>query len=130
MRLGVLLFVTFAFPPAADLRAQAAKLHPEQQRAVAEIEKAGGKVVIDAEGPDKPFTKVVLGGSSTDSVLVHLQALPNLQEVRFADFTTRLITDAGMEQFKALPRLRRLQLVGNISDAGIVPLKALAERVG
>src|SRR5262245_29617733 len=67
MRLGVLLLVAVAFPTPAELRPQPANPNPEQKRAVAGIEKAGGKVAIDAEEPANPSTKVVLGGSSTDS---------------------------------------------------------------
>src|SRR5262249_54363890 len=96
-------------------------------RAIAAIEKEGGKVIIDATDPDHPFTKVVLGGFSTDAVLVHLKALPNLQEVRPADFSVPQITDAGMENFKSLTKLRKLQLIGRISDAGIANLKGLTE---
>ena len=61
----------------------------------------------------------------TDTVLVHLKGLANLQNLCL---TGTLITDAGLVHLKGLTALKDLELIGTqITDAGLVHLKGLTK---
>jgi hypothetical protein len=63
----------------------AAEANPERAKAIAEIEKLGGKVVVDEKSPDKPVIGVALVGTEgnevTDAALDHLKGLTKLQSL-------------------------------------------------
>ena len=88
------LSLSFAFP------IQAAEPRTGQGKAVAKVNKLGGRVTIDEKDPDKPVIGI--------------------------DLTATLITDAGLDGLKALTRLQRLALGGTrVTDAGLERLKTL-----
>ena len=65
----------FAFVP----RCCAADPSPDQAKAIAQIEKLGGKVQIDEKSPGKLVLRVDLGGTKvTDAAQEHLKGLPQL----------------------------------------------------
>jgi hypothetical protein len=126
--------------------AQEPQAGPEQ--AIAEIQKAGGKVERDEKDPGKPVVvvnfattpaaddalanlkgfdklqKLTLNGTKiTDAGLEHLKGLTGLQKLYLVDTA---ITDAGLERLKGLTGLRILSLVGTqVTDAGLEHLKGL-----
>ena len=70
-----------------------AEANPDQAKAVAEIEKLGGKVTFDEKLPDKPVKAVDLtGGMISDAGLGYLEGFTQLQSL---DLTDNLISDAG-----------------------------------
>ena len=57
----------------------AAEPNAEQAKAIAEIEKLGGKVTVDEKSPGKPVISVdLVRTSATDADLKHLHALSRL----------------------------------------------------
>ncbi len=50
-------------------------LTAEKMAAIAEIEKLGGTIKVDANSPNKPVTAVYFVGPITDADLVHLKGL-------------------------------------------------------
>src|SRR3954452_20407511 len=91
----------------------------EQERAIAAIEKLGGKV-------KRFWTGGVHGvdlshASATDPELVLVRAMSS---VLFLDFTGTRVTDAGLVHLEGLKNLRKLKLWGTrITDAGLAHLK-------
>ena len=74
----------------------------------------------------KPQTDLDLADwSVTDTGLVHLKGLANLQRL---DLNETEITDAGLVHLKGLTKLKSLSLAKTlITDAGLVHLKGLAK---
>ncbi len=103
-----------------------AEPNTDQARAIAEIEKVGGRVIADEKSPGKPVTDVLLDDAKdADPVLASLKGLPQLQALELA---RSHVTDAGLENLRGMSRLRYLWLSGTqISDAGLEHLKALNE---
>jgi len=67
----------------------------EQAKAVAQIRKLGGKVVVDNESPDKPVIGVSLVlPMVTDVGLEHLQSLTQLQSL---NLTYAQVTDTQLQ---------------------------------
>ncbi len=99
-----------------------AKVNPEQTKAIAEIERLGGKVTIDKGSPDKSVIEVNLSNTHvTDAGLEHLKALTQLQELNL--FSTK-VTDAGLEHLKGLTQLTMLVLfTPKVTDAGVRTLR-------
>jgi hypothetical protein len=104
----------------------AADQDPDQARAIAEIEKLGGKVVIDEKSSGKPVFRVELCGTQvTDAALEHLKGLPQLKGLSLAG---PLVTDASLTYLKGLPQLTWLSLErARVTDAGLVHLKGLTK---
>jgi WD40 repeat protein len=111
----------------ADSSARDGKKESEQEKAIAEIKKLGGKVAIDEKSPDKPVVEVNLSyGPVTDAGLAYLKGLPQLQSLNLEECGK--ITDAGLANVKGLTRLKMLNLRRtNITDAGMVNLKGLTQ---
>ncbi len=122
----------------------------EQAKAIAEIEKLGGKVTVDKKSPDKPAIRVDLQGSEvTDAGLEHLKGLTELQtldlwrtkltgaglvhlrgltKLQLLEMSETKVTDAGLEHLKALTRLEALSLGSTkVTDAGLEHLKGLTQ---
>jgi hypothetical protein len=60
----------------------AAEPNTDQAKAIAAIEKLGGKVTVDEKSPGKPVSSVDLEGTQIiDADLVHLKALTQLQDL-------------------------------------------------
>jgi Leucine-rich repeat (LRR) protein len=114
----------------------------EQEAAVAEIEKLGGKVT-----DTRPVVNVDLTGTQeTDAGLEHVKGLTSLESLRLGrskvsdaglanlkeltnlqwlDLTDTQITNAGLEHLKGLTKLRSLNLQGTqITDEGLDHLNA------
>jgi len=102
---------------AVAVPARAAEPNPQAAKAVAEIEKLGGRVTIDENSPDKPVIGVDLEHTRvTDAGLEHLKGLSKLQTL---DLQGTSVTDAGLEHLRGLTKLRSLFLYGTkTSGAG------------
>jgi hypothetical protein len=98
----------------------------EQERAIARIEKLGGKVEVDDTSPGKPVIRVDLHGTkATDDDLKQLKALTQLQKLNLG-WTE--VGDAGLEQLKGLTKLQRLVFDNTkVTDAGVKHLKGLID---
>jgi hypothetical protein len=74
----------------------------DQEKAVSEIEKLGGKMEFNEKAQGRPVISVELSGTKvTDAGLEHLKGLTQLQQLHL-DGTK--ITDAGVKKLKqALP---------------------------
>src|SRR5262249_37025147 len=127
-----------------------AKGGPEQEKALADIEKLGGSVIrnwgpeedgvfVDLQGqekvtdgdlavlervPDLPAL-VLTGVPLTDAGLAHLQGSTRLQQLYLGSDG---ITDAGLAHLQGLTGLRKLKLETNqVTDAGLTHLKGLTQ---
>ena len=91
-----------------------------------EIEKLGGKVVVDEKSPAYPIILVDLHNTQvTDAGLRHLEGLSKLQKVSLNDTK---VTDAGLEHLKGLTSLETLDLANTrVTDAGLEHLKRLTK---
>ena len=98
----------------------------DQAKAVAEIEKLGGKITFDDKSPDKAVIGVALGGTKvTDAGLAHLKGLTQLQSLNLG-FTK--VTDTGLEHLRRLTKLQRLNLnYTKVTDAGLEYLNGLTK---
>jgi hypothetical protein len=145
-RCGVILAALICGIAPGRLLAQAGDA--EGEKAIAEIQKSGGKVDRDEASPGKPVIAVNLGVSQvndagleplkafpklkrltlnstkiTDAGLEHLKPLAGLEKLYIVDVP---ITDAGLERLKGLTNLRVLSLVGtNVTDAGLAHIRGL-----
>lgn len=126
---GVLLAFTLwgcsAKPHAQEQSKTATQL--EQSKAVAEIEKLGGKVVLDENSPDKAVIDVDLSLTKvTDAGLASLEGVK--LRLRSLDLGTTDITDGGLVYLKGLTTLRYLNLAGTkVTDAGLAHLTGLSK---
>lgn len=140
---GIFLAVTQPMLWAQDGKA-------EQERAIAEIKKLGGKVEVDTNSPDMPVVGVNLKHTKViDASLEHLKGLTklgilNLKETQVTDdgmvylkgltniealeLGRTKVTDKGLEHLKGFTRLQRLDLAGTeVTDRGLEHLKALSQ---
>jgi len=101
-----------------------ARLGP-QDRAIARIQRLGGKYELDEKAPERPLVKVDLSFSQvTDADVAHLKGLAALEELCLCGTE---ITDAGLEQLSGLTGLEVLDLwrCKDITDAGLVHLNGM-----
>lgn len=107
----------------------AKKVEPnaENKKAVAAIEKLGGKVTIDEKDPEAPIIRVDL--NSTQTTDADLELLQGLTRLQYLDLGKTKITDAGLAHLKGLTDLISLNLGFNekITDAGLEHLKGLTK---
>ena len=103
--------------------AQAADADP-----VATLETLGVEIKRNEQGEvvtvnfDTPLVAFVNREATTDTVLVHLKGLTNLQDLNLPS----QITDAGLVHLKGLTNLQDLNLMQTqITDAGLVHLKQM-----
>lgn len=103
---------------AAKVRAQ------DVDKAIAEIQKLGGKVDRDDKAEGKPVTVVNFGTTQVgDEALANLKGFAKLQKLTL---NGTKITDAGLEQLKGLEGLKKLYLVDTkVTDTGLAHLKEL-----
>jgi hypothetical protein len=101
-----------------------ANVNPEQAKALAEIEKLGGKVTFDEKSREKSVIGVNMSGTTvTDAGLEHFKGLSQLQELYLTDTK---VTGAGLEHLKGLTNLQRLDLMNTkVADAGLEHIKGL-----
>ena len=79
-----------------------------QDAALTAIKELGGTVRFDEKDSDKPVIEIDLADSkATDSSLVHLSGLTNLQKL---NLTETQVTDAGLVHLKGLTNLQTLTL--------------------
>jgi hypothetical protein len=97
----------------------------EQERAVAEIVKLGGKVKIDEKSPDKAVVEVdLLNAKDVDAGLGLLKSFARLQSLDLGPN----VTDAGLENIKYLTSLTYLSLINaKVTDAGMEHLRGLTQ---
>src|SRR5262249_899692 len=95
-----------------------------EEKAVAAIEKLGGRVNRDQTKPGHPVVVVNLEGSKvTDAALRQVGELRNLRELHL-DSTG--ITDAGLKELAPLGQLRELHLINTkVTDAALKHLGTL-----
>ncbi|MHB1037765.1 MAG: leucine-rich repeat domain-containing protein [Pirellulales bacterium] len=101
----------------------AAEPNTDQAKAFAEIEKVGGKLVVDEKSPDKRVLSVDVYGNVkiTDAWLACLKGLTQLQTLNLG---STKVTDAGLAHLKALTQLQTLNLgATKVTDAGLAHLK-------
>ncbi len=95
----------------------AAESNPGQAKAVAEIEKLGGKITIDEKSPNKAVIGVDFGHTQvSDAGLVHLEGLTRLQSLYLVgtvvnswgrDSVGTKVTDEGVTRLQqALPQCK------------------------
>jgi hypothetical protein len=108
----------------AEPKAFAQATDGEQDRAVAAIEKLGGKVERNRTSVGHPVVHVDLRMTgATDTDLAVLEPLRGLQSLYLS---SNAITDAGLAHLEGLTNLRRLDLDFNpITDAGLAHLEGL-----
>ena len=108
--------------PSAEESAAVAQV--EQSKAIAEIKKMGGTVVIDEKSPGKPVISVDLSSSQLrNDGLANVKGLTQLQVL---DLSWNEVTDEGLVNLKGLTKLKSLNLgVTRISDAGLANLTGL-----
>jgi hypothetical protein len=104
-----------------------ARADDAEDKAVAFVEKLGGKVTRDEKLPGKPVTGVNLGLSKvTDLGLKEVVALKNLHKL---DLFGTDVTDAGLKELAHLKSLTTVTLTETkVTDAGLkelAPLKSL-----
>jgi Leucine-rich repeat (LRR) protein len=95
-----------------------------EDRAVAAVEKLGGKVVRDPKQPGNPVISVnLLAKKVNDEALKDLAGLKQLLSL---DLRTTQVTDAGLKELRAFPKLRDLYLSSTkVTDAGLKELRAI-----
>jgi hypothetical protein len=117
---------------AAAARGYSADRKPEQAqpedeaKAIAEIEKLSGEVIVDEDDPDQPVIGVDLTHTGvTDAGLVHVKAFSHLRGLCLEGTK---VTDAGLADLKGLTQLQWLDLEGTkVTDAGLAHLKGLTQ---
>jgi hypothetical protein len=140
---GMLLVVTQSMLRAQDDKA-------EQDRAIAEIKKLGGKMEVDSKRPDRPVIAVNLKRTKVmDASLEYLRGLTRLEKLYLEetqvtdgglDYLKGLtniealelgrtkVTDKGLEHLKGFSRLQRLDLAGTeVTNKGLEHLKKLSQ---
>ena len=127
MRLDFAAMMAFVVIISSAARSWGAEDNPSpQNRAIAEIQKWGGKFEVDSKRPDGPVIKVFLRSTKINNAgLALLDALPQIQGL---DLEGSRITDAGLAHVKGLADLQRLSLINtDVTDAGLVHLAGLRE---
>ena len=105
---GLYKLFTFKKPP------------PDPTKAMAMIEKRGGRYIQDKNDPEQPVIEVILQGTDADNGdLELLRAFPKLQKLDLARCTK--INNPGLEWLVELKELRvlRLNFCSHVSDGGM-----------
>ncbi|MBI2680108.1 MAG: hypothetical protein HYX25_03760 [Candidatus Solibacter usitatus] len=117
-----------AFFPTLASFVQAAQAKPAASEAgtkgIAQIEKAGGRVLKIAQNDDHLEVNFKLEGASvTDAALAPLREVPNIVHLNLGKTS---VTDAGLPAIKSLTQLTELHLEETkITDKGLASLKDL-----
>ena len=99
----------------------AAEPKTDEAKAIAEIEKLGGTIILYKERPGTPALVMLEGCEVTDAWLEHLKGLTKLQSL---DLSYTPVTDAGLEHLKGLTKLRSLDLSDTqVAGAGVKRLQ-------
>ena len=108
-----MLFLALSLAP---VLCWAAEPNADQAKAIAEIEKLGGRVAVDGTAPGRPAVHLTLGGpKSNDAGLIHLNRLTGLRSL---DLRGTKVTDAGLINLTNLKNLESLCL-DNTQVAGL-----------
>ena len=104
----------------------AADSDADEAKAIAAVEKLGGKVLLDDESPNKPVIAIDLGKTKiADADLDLVKAFSQLETLNL-DHTE--IGDFGLERVKELTRLQVLGLwETKVTDAGLAHLEGLTK---
>jgi YHS domain-containing protein len=121
-KLALLLLVTLA----STALAAPVQFTPPQQESVNKISAKGGLVMQLANDSDVLVINLSLGGKQiTDAELEQLKALPKIAQLNLANTS---ITDAGLAHIVGLAELTHLHLEKTaVTDAGLPHLKNLAK---
>lgn len=97
-----------------------------EERAIAEVERLGGKVRKDGRLPGTPVTAVQLAeGRVTDAELQVVKSFPQLRNL---DLRRTQVTDKGLAHLERLTKLQELYLDSTrLTDAGLGRLEGLKE---
>jgi Leucine-rich repeat (LRR) protein len=122
-------FVTAAGLAILALAAPAmARADEAQDKALADIQKRGGKIDRDETVKEKDKPVIAVNFATTpaeDAALESLKAIPTLRKLTL---NGTKITDAGLEHVKGLSTLKKLYLVDTkITDKGLESLKDMKE---
>src|SRR5688572_11937116 len=105
---------------------QASLVHAEspEAKAIAAVQKLGGRVYHSENLPGKPVTRVELSKSKlTDAGLKQLAAFKSLT---YLDVSGTQVTNAGLKDLAAFADLEELNLSGSkVTDAGLNDLASL-----
>lgn len=97
-----------------------------QEDAIAQIERAGGKVTVDERVATKPAIHVDFREARVTND--ELQLLSSLADLSILILNDADVTDAGLEHIRGLTRLKGLWLYNtNISGSGLAYLKGMRE---
>src|SRR5262249_47581109 len=119
-RVAAAVLLLSAIAPAARSQEGGADV----EKAVAEIQKAGGKVERDEKAEGKPVTVVNFATTQADDAA--LENVKGLAKLKKLTLNGTKVTDAGLEKLKGLTGLEKLYLVDTkVSDAGLEHLKGL-----
>jgi Leucine-rich repeat (LRR) protein len=95
-----------------------------EDKAVAAIEKLGGKATRDPKLPGNPVVSVSLIAKKVNDEA--LKDLAGLKQLRSLDLRSTQVTDAGLKELRALDKLRSLFLSSTkVTDAGLKELREL-----
>jgi hypothetical protein len=93
-------------------------------KAIAEVQRLGGRYEIDSSDPDQPIVNVDMDGNKTDDTTVAL--FSGLTQLKSLGLSRTQITDKALAQLQRLERLEALSLTNcNVTDAGLKSLEAL-----
>ena len=103
----------------------AAEPKADQAKAIAEIEKLGGKVEFDEKSPDRPVFSHGIAMRLDTTFLAHRESLAELSSL---DLGYTNVGDADLVNLKGLTKLKSLNLLeSGITDAGLKNLRGLTQ---
>src|SRR5262245_34620507 len=104
----------------------AAHAESEQDRAVAAIEKLGGKVERDPKAPGQPGITVILDDvADPDAALEQVKALKTVTKVSAENAP---VTDAGLAHLRGATQLKTLIAPSpKLTDAGLASLEGMTQ---
>jgi len=123
IKLGKIVTALLLFT-APSMRAQGD--NAEQERAIARIEKLGGKFELDEKRPGKPVIKVDLRRTKVTDA--DLEILKGFTQLRSLNLHNLGVTDAGTKQLEGLTALEHLDLGHTkVGDVSLEHLKGLTK---
>jgi hypothetical protein len=122
------LFVAATATAAFVATTHAARADEAQDKALAEIQKRGGKIDRDETVKEKDKPVIAVNYATTPADDAALEPLKDIPTLRKVTLNGTKITDAGLEKVKGLAALKKLYLVDTkITDKGLEQLKDLKE---
>ena len=95
--------------------AQEPKSEAQRDQLIAQIQDESGEVARDETRPDRPVIRIRLAGVRVDDgTLKRLSSFPGLRELSFSSY---FVTDAGLAHLEALAELEVLRFAATVSPA-------------